>query len=208
MLIRTALFSVLVFAVGCASQTRSFNIEVHNNSSKPITLVLAKDAGPNESLWATPEEVSIAGVSGDGQWGIGVVPAGKTASSQKVVGTFPAGSNAFLRIYAGDLNLGDALKAIPGSPQRVDVPLQTGSNSFTVMDKEDGIAIDSGPAAAAAPATQPEAPPATQPATLPATPPAPAAAAASDAASVAPAAPATPAPATSVTPAPAPEPPK
>jgi hypothetical protein len=163
MLIRTALFSVLVLAVSCASQTRTFDIEVHNNSTQPLTLVLAKDAGPKESIWATPEDVSEAGAAGGGQWGIGVVPAGRTASSEKVQGTFPQGTNAYLRIYVGDLTLGDALRVIPGTPQRLDLPLQPGSNQFVVVDKDGGIAIaseaDTSTQSAATPTTQPAAAP-------------------------------------------------
>jgi hypothetical protein len=116
--------------------------------------------------------VSAAGAASDGQWGIGVVPAGKTASSQNVQGTFPQGSNAFLRIYVGDLTLGDALRVVPGTSQRLDLPLQTGSNDFVVIDKDGGIAIQAAPDASTqpttVPTTQPDAAPATQPATAPA----------------------------------------
>ena len=146
---RTALLSLLVLAVGCASQTRTYDVAVHNNSTKPLTLVLAKDGGPQQPVWATPEDVLAAGASSDGQWGFGVVPAGKTASNPKIDGIFPGSSKAYLRIYVGDLNLGEAIKIAPGSPQRLDIPLQPGKNEFVVIDHDAGIEL-AGPDAGAA----------------------------------------------------------
>jgi hypothetical protein len=166
MLIRTAVFSLMILAIGCAGQTRTFDIAVHNNSTKPLTLVLAKDGGPKEPVWATPEDVIAAGTSSDGQWGFGVVPAGKTASNSSVVGKFTPAANAYLRIYVGDLNLGDALKIAPGSPERLDITLKPGKNDFVVIDHDAGIELE-GAEAATQPTTEPTTGPTTEPATAP-----------------------------------------
>ena len=109
-----------------------------------------------------------AGTSGDGQWGFGVVPAGKTASNPSVAGTFTSSANAYLRIYVGDLNLGEALKIAPGSPERLDITLKSGKNEFEVIDHDSGIEL-----AGAEPASQPGVEPAIAPTTAPASPPAP-----------------------------------
>jgi hypothetical protein len=132
MLIRTALFSLLVLAVG----------------------------------WATPEDVMAAGASSDGQWGFGVVPAGKTASNSKVTGTFTSSANAYLRIYVGDLNLGEALKVAPGSPDRLDITLKPGTNDFVVIDHDAGIEL-AGAETATQPTTEPTTAPTTEPTTAP-----------------------------------------
>jgi len=174
MLTRTAIFSLLVLAVGCAGQTRTFDIAVHNNSTKPLTLVLAKEGGPKDPVWATPEDVVAAGPSSDGQWGFGVVPAGKSASNSSVTAKLPSSANAYLRIYVGDLNLGEALKIAPGSPERLDITLKPGKNDFVVIDHDSGIELE-GVESATQPATEPATAPTSQPAeaaTAPATEPA------------------------------------
>ncbi len=167
MLTRTALLSLLGLVVGCASQSRTYDIAVHNNSTKPLTLVLARDGTSKDPLWATPEDVIQAGTASDGQWGFGVVPAGKTASNPKVTGDFDKSANAYLRIYSGDLNLGEALKIGPGSPDRIDVTLKPGKNDFVVVDHGAGIEL-SGAEAMAEPSTEPSTGPTTEPATAPA----------------------------------------
>jgi hypothetical protein len=174
MLTRTAILSLLVLAVGCASQTRTFDVTVHNNSTKPLTLVLTKDAGPKEAVWTAPEDVNPNDPSSDLRWGIGSVPPGKVAIVSKAQATLPQGGNAFLRIYVGDLSTDAAKRVVPGTSQRLDLQLQPGTNDFVIVSKEDGVAVESAadattqPAAAPAP-TQPETAPAVQP---PAEPPA------------------------------------
>lgn len=178
MLNRTALFSLLALAaVGCASQTRTYDIIVHNNSTKPLTLVLAKSAGPAEAVWMSPEDIMNAAPDVQASWGLGTVPAGKTATASNVKGTFPKGADAFLRVYAGDLTLGEMLKVTAGSPDRIDLTLQPGKNDLVVVDQDSGIMLAGPEGATTQPTTQPTteatAAPTTETTTAPTTAPAP-----------------------------------
>jgi hypothetical protein len=166
MLIRTALFSLLALAVGCASQTRSYDIMVRNNSTKPITLIGAKDGTPKEPVWTTPEDVMSASGSANASFGLGSVPPGKVATVTKLTGTFASGSNAYLRIYSGDLTLGEMLKITAGAPERIDITLKPGDNVFVIKDQADkGIELDM--PAAVLPSTEPTTEPSTEPTTEP-----------------------------------------
>lgn len=174
MLNRTALLSLLALAaVGCASQTRSFDIIVHNNSTKPLTLVLAKSGGPTEAVWMSPEDIMNAAPDAQTSWGLGIVPPGKTATAANVKGTFPSGADAFLRVYAGDDTLGEMLKISAGSPERIDLTLQPGKNDIVVEDKDTGIAVAAPEPAATEPTTAPTTDTTAAPATAPTTAPAP-----------------------------------
>jgi hypothetical protein len=143
MLIRTALLSLLVFVVGCANSTRSYDLAIRNNSSKPLTLVGAKDGTPKEPVWTTPEDLMAGTNSANPSFGLGVVPPGKVATVSNLTGKFASGANAYLRIYAGDLSLGEVLKIGPGDPSRIDITLAPGQNVFVVKDQDDkGIELD------------------------------------------------------------------
>jgi hypothetical protein len=170
MLIRTALLSLLVLAVGCASSTRTYDLTIRNNSSKPLTLVGAKDGTPKEPIWTTPEDLMAGTNSTNPSFGLGVVPPGKIASVNNMTGTFAPGANAYLRIYAGDLSLGEVLKIGPGDPNRIDITLTPGQNVFVVKDQGDsGIELDMPGAVilTTQPSTEPTTEPSTEPTTAP-----------------------------------------
>ncbi len=134
------LLSLLVLSTGCAHETRTYDIRVRNETQRPVTLVLEKEGGPREDAWTTPEDVANGPARENNAWGLGVVPAGKTAAAKRVSGQFDPGARAWLRVYGGDLSVGEMIKIKSGSPSRKDVPIQPGDNEFTVISK--GATID------------------------------------------------------------------
>jgi hypothetical protein len=140
-----AVVPLLGLIVGCAHETRVYDIAVKNQTPHPITLVLEKEAGPREDAWITPEEVANGPARDNLVWGLGVVPAGKAAVAKRVKGEFDAGSRAWLRVYEGDLSVGDMLKIKAGTPARTDVPILPGKNDFLVRPHGDGIEVGPAP---------------------------------------------------------------
>ena len=127
--------------LGCNStRTDSFDVDIRNATSGPVTLSLAKSGPPYEPTWATPEDLAIETPKLREEWaggpsGMGVVPAGKTASVKGLKGQFGAGSRGFLRAYAGELTISQMLSKGRESPDRVDVRLAPGANRIVLVDK-------------------------------------------------------------------------
>ena len=48
-------------------------------------------------------------------------------------GQFDSGTHAYLRVYNGELNISEMLAKGPGSPDRVDIPLEPGRNEITIV---------------------------------------------------------------------------
>lgn len=138
---------VLSVAAGCDStRTDRFDIDLRNDTSKPLTLSLAKDRGaPYEPAWATPEDVAVETPRLREDWAGGqtgmaqVVPPGKSASVRGLVGAFYPNTRGYVRAYAGELNISQMLARSAGSPDRVDVPLAPGANRVTIV--EDGARV-------------------------------------------------------------------
>ena len=130
---------------GCTStRTDTFDVEIRNATSGPVTLSLSKNGPPYEPTWATPEDLAIESPKLREEWaggpsGMGVVPAGKTASVKGLTGQFDAGTRGFLRAYAGDLTISQMLARSQGSPDRVDVELTPGVNRIVLTDKSGRI---------------------------------------------------------------------
>ena len=134
-------------ACGCTStRTDTFDVEIRNDTSGPVTLSLAKDGPPYEPTWATPEDVAIESPKRREEWagpsGMGVVPPGKTASVKGLTGQFDSGSHGFLRAYAGDLTISQMLSKGSGSPDRVDVPLAAGANRIVLVERSGRITVE------------------------------------------------------------------
>jgi hypothetical protein len=131
----------LALVVGCSSSssssppTRSFSVEVHNQSDRPVTLWLTKDGPPAEEGWLTPEKVAAEG--GKLKYDLAFVPAGKTGFTEKFTGVFPKGTNAVLRVYEGEKEVFDLAK----EPAHVDAVLKPGANRFRVIAAESGGSI-------------------------------------------------------------------
>ena len=119
-------------AVGCSTQR--FNVVVTNRTSEAVTIWLTKDHGPYEQGWAPPEIVAV-GNTDTGRLGGHVIQAGE-ACQAKVKADIPNDNVAILRVYsATDI---DGILAISrGSPDRVDLPLNTGTSDLDVV-RQDG----------------------------------------------------------------------
>ncbi len=129
-----ALLLVAFAAVGCAPETRSYTIDLKNNSGVPLTIGLAKDGGPYEFLWASPEDAAMeASAREERVWGR-VVPPGKTAYGTPIKGKFDSSSRAMLRVYRGDMPLSAILATSRGDLDRLDLPLSPGANAFIITD--------------------------------------------------------------------------
>lgn len=144
--------SPLLFAgllVGCGPRQEQFFIALRNQTSEPLTIGLAKEAGgPYEYAWATPEEaameqaVLVQDPKAPKDWGI-AVPAGKEASAGPIPGKFGPNARPFLRVYRGDLMLSQIVAISRDSSNRIDLPLRVGENRFEVTDR-DGTLVSRG----------------------------------------------------------------
>ena len=142
-----AVVVALAFAIagGCGVVTRmttakgTFNVSVKNESTRPLRVGLTKSGPPFESDWASPEDVAIAQAKNSGAaWGQVVLP-GQTATIPEISGRFNEGVYAFLRVYADDPSLSDMLAIGRHSPNRLDLPLDAGSNRFVIQDDRDRL---------------------------------------------------------------------
>jgi hypothetical protein len=137
-----------VMLTGCAT-TRHYQVILKNQTPEALTIGLAKNGGPAERDWVTPEELAIVNPQGaDRPWGA-VVPPGKTAS-QSVTGKFYDGEAAFLRVYSdGNLKrvgFSDLLAISRGAPNRLDLRIEPGRNAFIIRDERgvlQGLPMDS-----------------------------------------------------------------
>jgi hypothetical protein len=134
----------LVVVVGCRSSSpsdapmKSFSVEVHNQTDRPVTLWLTKDGPPPEEGWLTPEKVVESGEKL--KYDLAFVPAGKTGYTDKTTGVFPKGTNAVLRVYEGEKEVFDLAK----ETTHVDAVLKPGSNRFSVIASGGSIALQPG----------------------------------------------------------------
>ena len=117
---------------GCA-RTEKFDVSVRNDTAGALTLALTKDGPPFESVWSSPEDLAIESPRADEQHGFVVLPPGKEAAVA-IEGKFDPGTRGVLRVYRGDLQISDMTAIGPASPNRIDLPLQPGPNSFVIDD--------------------------------------------------------------------------
>ncbi|MDB5296447.1 MAG: hypothetical protein JWO31_2430 [Phycisphaerales bacterium] len=136
-------------AAGCGAGTRTdtFDIDIKNGTSGPVTLSLAKSGPPYEPTWATPEDLAIESPKIREEWagnpsGMGTIPPGKTASVKGLTGRFDGGSRGLLRAYAGELTISQMLARGKDSPDRVEVPLVPGANRVVLTDKGGRIGVE------------------------------------------------------------------
>lgn len=129
-----ALLLALV-AAACTSQTRTFDVNVRNDTSQPITVWLTKDGPPPEDGWLSPEQLAeINPVESEviaGQ----VVPPGKTASTGPRTGKFEGETMAWLRVYIGSPTFTQMLAISRRSVNRLDILLDIGKNDIVITDR-------------------------------------------------------------------------
>ena len=143
---RYAILMSLALLVGCSSvETRTYTVEVKNESTRPLTVWLTKNGGVYEEGWKAPEDLAVefptmtelteplAGLK---------VPMGKTAFTDSVTGKFRPGVDAILRIYVGDLKFAELLAVSRGASNRLEYTLHPGHNSFVVTDGPGGVKVE------------------------------------------------------------------
>ena len=144
MLNRLALFLLPFAVVGCGSQTRMYSISVKNETNGPLTLDLTKDGPPVQEAWASPEDIADGRVrvTADSKLGFNTLQPGATQTANNIPGKFDSGIHALLRVYrGGNLAVRDMLPVKPG-PNRQDMVLAPGGNSFVVRDKAGQLSLD------------------------------------------------------------------
>lgn len=130
---------------GCASRTYDYTVSVHNASSKPVMVGLAKEGAPFEDTWARPEDIAndIAArgpTPGVWEWGVPVQP-GQTGDVGQVRARLDRGAQAYIRVYSGAKSLDDFLAISRGSPNRLDIHLEPGDNHFTITDADGRLQV-------------------------------------------------------------------
>ena len=132
---------------GCA-RTESFEVFVRNETAEPVTLVLTKSGPPFERLWAAPEDLAIESPDSDERHGYVLLEPDREADVA-LTGRFDRNSRGYLRVYRGDLQISDMSAIGPVSPNRIDLPLRPGPNTFVVRDAGGRLSAGEAPAAAA-----------------------------------------------------------
>jgi len=135
-----AVVPFLLFATGCIN-THTYTVAVQNDTNRPLTVGLAKEGLPVEDDWMAPEELARnPSPYGGRQWGVAIPPghSGDIGPVKMEVG--PGGSQAWLRVYRGDLPTSELLAVSRGSPSRLDLPLPPGENDFVIFDRNGRLA--------------------------------------------------------------------
>jgi hypothetical protein len=140
MKIRYLLFvPILAAATGCITHNATYKLSVENKLTKPVTLWLVKDDGPEQPGWLTPEQVAETSPSTDDQLPDVVVNPNETARIGPLTGSFYGGSpRASLRIYGGTPTLTQMLAMGRGGLTRLDYVLQPGVNDIVIQEKSNG----------------------------------------------------------------------
>jgi hypothetical protein len=149
--------SVCLVGCGGCARTEKFDVTVRNDTAGPVTIALTKDGPPFERVWASPEDLAIESPKANEQHGYLMLPPGKVADVS-VQGKFDGGTNGYVRVYRGDLQISDMIAIGPSSPNRLDVPLRPGANAIVVGEAKGRLAEMRGteaPGAEPAPTTVP-----------------------------------------------------
>jgi hypothetical protein len=140
MLKRIAALGLMLLAVGCGPQSRTYSVELRNVTRTPITLAITKDGPPYEASWAAPEDIMEHRPKETA--GFAEVAAGHGAMLRGLTGKFDSNTHAILRVYRGDgLTVKNLLKVGVG-PDRQDVILAPGDNHFEISDSQGALQIE------------------------------------------------------------------
>ena len=132
---------LLTLAAGCGAETRSYSIDLKNDTSQPLTVWPVKSGGPFEANWASPEDLAIEAPRIPDVRTPPNVPPGRTLDAGPLVGKFDARSGAVLRVYEGKLNYHQVLAVSTGSAYRFDVPLRPGANRLVAEHTPSGLVV-------------------------------------------------------------------
>jgi hypothetical protein len=132
-----AVFACLVVcAIGCGAETRTYEVSVRNVTSGPVTIWLYKDGGPDEEGWKSPEDLAIDSPKADEPIGGRIIAPRVVATAGPVTGHFDADSNAVLRVYRGSHPFNELLAIGGDSGDRIDVKLFPSQNNFLIQDRD------------------------------------------------------------------------
>jgi hypothetical protein len=135
---KIAALSLLFLVLGC-DQTRSYDVSLKNDSTKPVTIWLTKSGPKFEQGWKSPEDLAIESPKMNEKIAGVVVPPGKTAATGNVTGTFEPRVDAILRVYLGQKDFNELLATNRQSLDRTDVVLKPGTNRILVKDDGNGV---------------------------------------------------------------------
>ena len=156
---KLALAAMLLAAGGCMTETRTYDVTVHNSMESPVTVWLTKEHGPDEFAWQSPEELGLENPEEDSARGHLpdiVIPPAATAHCGPISGSFDkVQGRAYLRVYAGTPTLTQMLAMDRNSSSRVDVLLMPGRNRVLVDDDRGSLDAHLVQGGAPAPTTQP-----------------------------------------------------
>jgi hypothetical protein len=130
---------LLTFAAACSTaHKRTYQVEVMNISSVPLSVGLVKTGGSVQEGFTAPEHVAInAPDLVSKKWGTLVKP-GQTRLIGPAKGKFEPNSEAILRIYAGDLAVDQLIAYGRKDPGRLDIYIPPGASTF-VIDQRNGV---------------------------------------------------------------------
>jgi hypothetical protein len=137
---------MLAFTVGCASR-QSYEITLHNETTKPVTLWLTKDGGEIEEGWVSPEQLLASDHGDELTYDMQSVPPGKTGFTENISGHFEPANHAHppvhavLRVYRGELSLDDILSDVKSQLPRTDYRLTPGKNDLAVTDESGKLIV-------------------------------------------------------------------
>jgi hypothetical protein len=119
---------------GCNSyQTRTYDVTVKNATNRPIVVWLTKNGEPYEQGWLSPEEIAIESPKiNEVRYSWTTIDPGQRMGVGPVKGRFLPDTAAQLRVYSGAEKFSDLLAIDRGSPDRLDLNLNPGANSFTI----------------------------------------------------------------------------
>lgn len=129
---------LITFVAACSTPKRTYQVEVMNISSVPLSVGLVKTGGSVQQGFTAPEHVAInAPDLVSKKWGTLVGP-GQTKVIGPIKGKFEPNSDAVLRVYAGDLAVDQLIAYGKKDPGRLDIFVPPGRSGF-VIDQRSGV---------------------------------------------------------------------
>jgi hypothetical protein len=136
---RLSLLLIFAALTGCTSTTNySFDVNVTNKTSHPLTIGFTKTGPPFEPRWASPENLTevLPRSRQPLTWGRLLGPGG--TGQYHLSGEFERGAYAVLRVYSGDRPFDELLAISRGTPGRIDLTLVPGNQNTFELEDEGG----------------------------------------------------------------------
>jgi hypothetical protein len=144
-LLSLATLALMLVAGGCSEvQKRTYEVNVRNESDRPVTVWLTKDGPFYEKNWKSPEDLAIETRNANEMIAGSVIRPGETQGIGPVNGKFVPRTNAILRVYLGEHGFSDLLSIPRGAPDRRDYELDArpATNNFRVVNRDGRTLIE------------------------------------------------------------------